>query len=113
MAVFDVAQKAAIYHTLYRINAGFAAIVEHYQSLRETGLLTARFARLYQGFTRELQAEFNQDFLLALHNIELDDWGRYGKVRQQWEKHLRGPQDAMVLAGSKKSRRKGRANKKR
>lgn len=110
MAVLDVTQKAAIYHTLYRINSDFAAIVEHYQSLRETGLLTARFTRLYQGFTRELQAEFNQDFLLALHKIELDDWGRFGKVRQQWEKHLGDPRDAAVLAGSKKRRRKGRDN---
>jgi hypothetical protein len=110
MAVFDVTQKAAIYHTLYRINADFAAIVEHYQSLRETGLLTARYTRLYQGFTRELQAEFNQDFLLALHKIEMDDWGRFGEVRQQWEKHLRGPRDAAVLAGSKKRRKKGRAS---
>jgi hypothetical protein len=93
MAVLDVTKKAAIYHTLYQINWAFAAIIEHYRELREGGLLSARFTRLYQGFTRELQSEFNQDFLLTLHKIEIEDWGRFGKVRQRWEKHLSDPHD--------------------
>jgi hypothetical protein len=96
MAAPDGTQKAAIYHILYQINAAFCAIVGHYQELRETGMLSAKFTRRYEGFTRELQAEFNQDFLLPLHGIELDDWARFGKVRQQWEKHLRGADDDSI-----------------
>jgi hypothetical protein len=102
MAVPDVTKKAGIYHTLYQINAAFTSIAEHYQSLRESGLLSARFTRRYQGFTRELQSEFNQDFLLALHTIEFEDWNRFGQVRQQWEKHLRG---SAGLPGAKKHKK--------
>jgi hypothetical protein len=90
MAAVDVTKKAAIYHTLSQINSAFAAIVEHYHALHENGLLSARYTRLYEGFTRELQSEFNHDFLLILDKVEFDDWNRFGKVRQQWEKHLKG-----------------------
>ena len=109
MAVPDVTKKAGIYHTLYQINAAFAVIGEHYESLRESGLLSAQFTRLYQGFTRELQSEFNQDFLLAVHTMELEHWRRFGKVRQQWEKHLKGAGDRPSAKGRKKSGRKIRS----
>lgn len=93
MATTDLTKKAGIYHILYQINAGFCAIVDHYQELRQTGMLSAKVTRRYEGFTRELQAEFNQDFLLPLHGIEMEDWAHYGKVRQQWEEYLRGSDD--------------------
>jgi len=96
MATPDLTKKAGIYHILYQINAAFCAIVSHYQELRETGVMTAKFTRRYEGFTRELQAEFNQDFLLPLHGIEMDDWARFGKVRQQWEEYLRGADDDSI-----------------
>jgi hypothetical protein len=34
----------------------------------------------------------NQEFLDTLHQMELDDWGRHGRVREKWEKYLRGPE---------------------
>jgi hypothetical protein len=43
-------------------------------------------------FVQELQAECNQEFLETLHQLELDDWGRHGRVREKWEKYLRGPE---------------------
>lgn len=112
MAISDVTKKAGIYHTLYEINEAFAAIVGHYQALRKMGALGARITRRYEGFTRELQAEFNQDFLLPLHSIELDDWARFGKVRQQWEKHLRDPHDAALESGEHKRKHKRAKGKK-
>jgi hypothetical protein len=108
MAVVDVTKKAEIYHTLFQINAAFAAIVGHYQMLRGMGILTPQISHRYEGFTRELQAEFNQDFLLPLHGIELDDWARFGKVRQEWEKYLRDPNDA-ALEASERRRKAQRA----
>jgi hypothetical protein len=99
MAVVDVTKKTGIYHTLYQINAAFAAIVEHYRALRAMGALTTRVTRRYEGFTLELQAEFNQDFLLPLHEIEFEDWSHFGKVRQEWERYLRGSDDDSLHAG--------------
>src|SRR5437868_8746157 len=103
MAVLDVTQKAGIYETLSSLNTAFAGIVQHLQTLQKTGLFQSKAAKLFPGFALELQAEFNQEFLEDLHDLELDDWNRYGKARQRWEKHLRDPDDVFIHA---KERRK-------
>ncbi|HEY1528730.1 MAG TPA: hypothetical protein VGH51_21105 [Candidatus Angelobacter sp.] len=86
MAAIDVTQKADIYETLSSLNMAFAEIAQHLQTLQRTGLFKSKAAKLFPDFALELQAEFNQEFLEDLHQIELDDWGRYGKARQRWEK---------------------------
>ncbi|HEY2911993.1 MAG TPA: hypothetical protein VGK21_01415 [Candidatus Angelobacter sp.] len=103
MAALDVTQKAGVYETLSSLNLAFAGIVQHLQTLQKTGLFQSKAAKLFPGFTQELQAEFNQEFLENLHQLELDDWGRYGKARQKYEKHLRDPDDVFIHA---KERRK-------
>jgi len=45
---------------------------------------------------------FNQEFLEDLHQLELDDWGRYGKARQRWEKELSDPDDVFIHAEERK-----------
>lgn len=90
MAAPDVTQKSEIYETLSSLNMAFAGIVQHLQTLQKTGLFSSKVAKLLPSFALELQAEFNQEFLETLHQLELDDWGRYGRVRQKYEKYLRG-----------------------
>ena len=102
MAALDVIQKAEIYHILYQINSSFAAIVGHFGTLRQAGVLTAESTREFQGFTQELQSEFNQDFLLDWHQVEMDDWARFGKTRQAQEKRLRDPDDIFIHARERK-----------
>ncbi|MBZ5493283.1 MAG: hypothetical protein LAO76_20385 [Acidobacteriia bacterium] len=103
MAAIDVTQKAEVYETLSSLNLAFAGIIQHLQTLQQTGLFNSKASKLFPAFTQELQAEFNQEFLEHLHQLELDDWGRYGKVRQRWEKYLRDPDDVFIHA---KERRK-------
>jgi len=112
MADFDVTKKAGIYHILHQFNAAFAAIVGYYKALRETGVLSARLTRLYQAFAQEVQSEFNQEFLMVLHEIESEDWNRFGKVRQQWEKQLRDPDDVFIQAAGRRAELKREARKK-
>ncbi|MGC2744651.1 MAG: hypothetical protein WA672_15860, partial [Candidatus Angelobacter sp.] len=92
MAAPDVTEKTEIYETLSSLNMAFAGIVQHLQTLHKTGLFKSKAAKLFPSFAQELQAEFNQEFLDTLHQLELDDWGRYGRVREKWEKYLRGPE---------------------
>lgn len=92
MARRDAVEKAEIYHTLYELNAAFAQVILHCRALVETGLFTGKAVKLFPAFVQELQAEINQDILNPLESIELEDWARYGKVRQRWEKYLRGPE---------------------
>jgi hypothetical protein len=102
MVVLDVTQKTEVYETMSSLNMAFAAIVQHLQTLQKTGLFQSKAAKLFPSFTRELQAEFNQEFLEALHQLELDDWGRYGKARDKYEKHLRDPDDVFIHAEERK-----------
>ena len=90
MATLDVTQKARIYHTLYRLNLSFAAIVGHCRTLQQSGMVRPKLTRIYQAFTQELQGELNAEVLLTLHGVEEDDWARFGKVRDKWEKYLQG-----------------------
>jgi hypothetical protein len=102
MAAIDVTQKADVYETLSSLNLAFAGIVQHLQILHKTGLFKSKVAKLFPSFTLELQAEFNQEFLQDLHQLELDEWGHYGRVRQRWEKQMRDPDDVLLQAEERK-----------
>jgi hypothetical protein len=91
-------EKAEIYETISSMNRAFAGIVQHLQTLQQTGLFKSKTAKLFPSFTQELQAEFNQEFLEDLHQLELDDWNRYGKARQRWEKEVRDPDGVFIHA---------------
>jgi hypothetical protein len=92
MAAPDVTQKTEVYETLSGINLAFAAIVEHLQTMRQSRIVSSRYATVLQGLTKELQSEVNVELLEKMNQIELQDWTRYGKVRIKWEKYLRGPE---------------------
>ncbi len=98
MADLDVTKKLSVYHLLYRINLSFANIVRRCRELEETHAFRPKFLRRFQGFAQELQSEINQELLLPMHEQELDDWYRHGKVRQGWEKYLRDPDDVFIDA---------------
>jgi hypothetical protein len=102
MATLDVTQKAGIYETLSSLNLAFAGIVQHLHTLQKTGLFKSKAAKLLSGLTQELQAEINQDFLEDLHQLELDDWNRFGKVRDARDKELRDPDDVFIHAEERK-----------
>jgi hypothetical protein len=95
-------EKAEIYEAISSMNRAFAGIVQHLQTLQRTGLFKSKAAKLFPNFTLELQAEFNQEFLEDLQQLELDDWGRYGKTREKWEKYLRDPDDVFIHAEERK-----------
>lgn len=98
MAAIDVTKKLLIYHTLYRLNLSFSNIVTHCHTLQEAGVFTSKEVRLFQGYAQELQAEINQELLETMHQTELDDWGRFGKIHQTEEKRLRDPDDVFIHA---------------
>ena len=102
MADLDVTQKADVYETLSSLNTAFAGIVQHLQKLQRTGPFKPKSAKLFSGLAQELQAEINQDFLEDLHQLELDDWNRFGKIRDARDKELRDPDDVFIQAEERK-----------
>jgi hypothetical protein len=98
MAALEVTKKLHVYHILYRLNLSFSNIVGHCRALQEAGSVTAKSSKSFQGYVQELQAEINQELLETLHDEELADWARFGKVRQAREKELRDPDDVFIHA---------------
>lgn len=113
MATFDLTQKTEVYKTLSSLNTAFAEIVQHLHTLQKIGLSKSKVAKLFPDFAQEMQAEFNQQFLEDLHQLELDDWNVYGKARQKYEKHLRDPDDVFILAKERRKQlaKQGKKNK--
>jgi hypothetical protein len=116
MAAQEVTKKLHVYHILYRLNLSFSNIVKRCGTLQEAGILTRKDSQFYQGLTQELQSEINQFTLEKMHGIELDDWARFGKIRQAEEKRLRDPDDVFIHAQERKEqiareRRKTRRKK--
>ncbi|HET9285286.1 MAG TPA: hypothetical protein VFR24_25315 [Candidatus Angelobacter sp.] len=112
MATPEVTKKLLIYHTLYRLNLSFSNIVRYCATFHEAGVFNQTLAKRFQGFTQELQADINNTLLETMHQDELDDWGRFGKVRAAYEKELKDPDDVFLEAEerrqelAKKSKRK-------
>ena len=102
MAVLDVTEKAGVYETLSSLNTAFAGIVQDLQKLQRTGSFKTKSAKLFSSLAQELQAEINQDFLEDLHQMELDDWNRFGKIRGARDKELRDPDDVFIQAAERK-----------
>jgi hypothetical protein len=111
MAAIDVTKKLLIYHTLYRLNLSFSNIVAHCRTLQEAGAFTSKDARLFQGYAQELQAEMNHELLETMHSIELNDWGRFGKIRQAEEKRLRDPDDVFIHAEERRQELRNKGKK--
>ena len=119
MADRNAAGKLRIYHTVYRLNLSFTNIVEHCAALRESGVFTAKFTKIYQSYAQELQAEINQDVVEILDGIESHDMFRFGKVRSAREKELRDPDDVFIHAEERRQelarqskKHRARSNKK-
>jgi hypothetical protein len=96
-------KKLRVYHLLYRLNVSFAAIVWRCREFRQTRLFDAKDLTVYQGLAQELQADINQSLLETLHDTELDDWARYGKVSAAREKALRDPDDVSFTRKKERS----------
>jgi hypothetical protein len=111
MAALEVTKKLLIYHTLYRLNVSFSNIVTHCRTLHEAGILKSKDSRLYEGLAQELQSDINEALLDPMHQIELDDWARFGKVSEAREKRLRDPDDLPLLLEEQKAARR-KKNKK-
>jgi hypothetical protein len=106
-------EKAGIYATLSSLNTAFSGIVQDLQKLQRTSPFKPKSAKLLSGLAQELQAEINQDFLEDLHQMELDDWNRFGKIRDARDKELRDPDDVFIQAAERKKQLAKQKRKKR
>jgi hypothetical protein len=88
--IFDITEKARIYHMLAQMSSSFSSIIRYCADLEQAGALTPKAKNRFQAFTVEVQGELNLEILEHMDGIEMEDWARAGRVRAKWEKYLRG-----------------------
>jgi hypothetical protein len=98
--IFDVTEKARIYHTLAQMSSSFSSIIRYCADLEQAGALTPKAKNRFQAFTVEVQGELNLEILEHMEGIEMEDWARGGRVREKWERYLR---DEPEPSGRKKA----------
>ena len=59
----------------------------------------------------ETRACVNFELVEAMHSREQDDWTRFGRLRQQWEKRYRDPKDVLIEAERLKKKLRKSAGK--
>ncbi len=110
MADLDVTKKLHLYHLLYRLNLAFAAVVRRCREFQQTRLFSSKDLTVYQGLAQELQADINQNLLETIHQTELDDWARFGRVSAAREKELRDPDDVFLEAEERRREKQSAAS---
>ena len=102
MAALDVTQKTEVYETLSSSIWPLLESSSTFKRYRKPDYSNLKRQNCSPSFTQELQAEINQEFLEDLHQLELDDWSRYGKVRQTLGQGTPRPDDVFIHAEERK-----------
>src|SRR5713226_337342 len=102
-------QKLRAYQTLFTLNQAFESVLADLQRLQRLPFFRPEFLREFQVMVEETRACVNFELVETMHSREQDDWARFGRLRQKWEKRYRDPQDVLIEAERlrKAGKRKG------
>ena len=104
-------QKFRAYETLFTLNQAFENILVDLQQLQRLPFFRREFLREFQVMVEETRACVNFELVEAMHSREQDDWTRFGRLRQQWEKRYRDPNDVLIEAKELKKKLRKSAGK--
>jgi hypothetical protein len=97
-----IPQKLRVYEALHSLNQGFENVLAELVRLQEFPFLRREFLRHFQVMVEETRAWANFELVEAMHSREQDDWARFGRLRHQWEKRYRDPDDVLIEAEQRK-----------
>src|SRR5208282_1184581 len=97
-----IPQKLRAYEALHSLNQGFANVLAGLARLQEFPFLRREFLRHFQVMVEETRAWANFELVGVLHTREQEDWTRFGRLRHQWEKRYRDPDDVLIEAEQRK-----------
>ena len=103
--------KLHVYQIIFTLNQGFEQVLANLRSLREFPFFRREFLQEFQVMVEETRACVNFELVEAMHGREQDDWTRFGRLRQQWEKRYRDPNDVIIEAERLKQKLRKSAGK--
>jgi hypothetical protein len=104
-------QKLLAYQTLFTLNQAFESVLADLQRLQRLPFFRPEFLREFQVMVEETRACINFELVETMHSREQDDWTRFGRLRQQWEKRYRDPNDVLIEAERLKEKLRKSAGK--
>ena len=69
-----------------------------FRSLQEFPFLSRDFLRHFQVVIEETRSWANFEVAEVMHSREQNDWARYGRLRERWEKRYQDPNDVLIEA---------------
>ncbi len=95
-------QKLRVYDALHSLNQGFENVLADLGRLQRFPFFRRKLLRHFQVVVEETRAWANFELVEAMHSREQDDWTRFGRLRHQWEKRYRDPDDVLIEAEQRK-----------
>lgn len=91
-------RKVRAYETLFTLNQAFEQVLANLRSLQALPFFRRDFLQEFQVMVEETRACVNFELVETMHSREQNDWTRFGRLRQKWEKRYRDPQDVLIEA---------------
>ena len=105
-------QKLRVYENLFTLNQAFEQVLSNLRHLQEFPFFRREFLREIQVVVEETRAWVNFDLIEVMHNREQNDWTRFGRLRLQYEKKYRDPNDVLTKAEHKPRKSSGKRHSK-
>jgi len=106
-------QKLHVYEILYSLNQGFGQVLADLLRLQEFPFFRREMLRALSVVVEETKAWANSEVVEIMHGREQADWAHFGRLRHQWEKRYRDPEDVLLEADKLKRKRSNAAGKRR
>ena len=101
-----LSKRVRIFEAIANLNRGFDRVLADVKLLTELGLFQYKaptpFAETCRLTLEELRGWANFELTGALYQSAEEDWGRYGRLRLQWEEKHRDPIDVRLEAKRRK-----------
>jgi hypothetical protein len=101
-----LSKRVRIFEAIANLNRGFDQVLADVKLLRDLGLFQYKapspFAETCRLTVEELRGWANFELTGALYQRAEEDWGRYGRLRLQWEEKHRDPIDVRLEAKRQK-----------
>ena len=98
----EYSQKLRVYETLHSFNQAFEQVLADFRRLQQLPFFSRKFLHHFQVAVEETRAWANFEIAEVMHSREQNDWARYGRLRQQFERRYRDPDDVLIEAEKRK-----------
>src|SRR5215471_2111755 len=90
--------KLHAYEALQTMNRCFEATLLSLERLEHLGLFRLEFLNAYRVTLEYTRAQANDELIHTLQDLEQEDTARFERMRDEWEKQLRDPDDVFFHA---------------